>query len=160
MLETKGNLWDSFLDATVITTNGFIKKNGECVMGRGCAKEAAEFNSGLPKMLGDKIKRDGNHVHFFGFNYGVDLQYEPFNLITFPVKHNWYEKADIELIERSAKELVEMIDSFDGSENVDYIEINSVAMPRPGCGNGQLNWDDVRPILEKYLDDRFTIYDY
>lgn len=30
-------------------------------------------------------------------------------------------------------------------------------LPRPGCGNGRLRWEDVRKILEPILDDRFTV---
>lgn len=38
--EVVGNMWAIPADAYCITTNGFVKKNGEAVMGAGCAKEA------------------------------------------------------------------------------------------------------------------------
>lgn len=37
------------------------------------------------------------------------------------------------------------------AQNWDRLESNSIAFPRLGCGNGGLNWDDVRPLMEKYL---------
>jgi hypothetical protein len=33
-------------------------------------------------------------------------------------------------------------------------------MPRPGCGNGKLDWRVVRLILRPYLDDRFTVVSF
>ena len=69
-------------------------------------------------------------------------------LITLPVKHNWREKADLRLIEESCGSLV---------HHVDNLHLLEVYMVRPGCGNGGLDWKDVKPILEKYLDDRFVM---
>lgn len=37
------------------------------------------------------------------------------------------------------------------AQNWDRLESNSIAFPRFGCENGGLNWDDVRPLMEKYL---------
>jgi len=37
------------------------------------------------------------------------------------------------------------------AQNWDRLESNSIAFPRLGCGNGGLNWDDVRLLMEKYL---------
>jgi len=50
--EDKINLWEYPADARVITTNGFVKNNGEAVMGRGCAREAARKYPRLPLFWG------------------------------------------------------------------------------------------------------------
>lgn len=139
MKEIAGNIWDFYPGhAIVITTNGNVKKkNGECVMGRGCAKEAKDRFPWIAKELGFRIKRYGNHVHLLGQG-----------IISFPTKHNWWEDSDISLIERSTQELVAIVNE---------IGWDSVVLPRPGCSNGRLEWDEVKPVLEKYLDDRFEI---
>jgi len=143
MIEVYGNFWDIEADAKCITTNGFVKKNGEGVMGRGIAKQAANRFPNLPAAVGWQLQMKGNHVaNVLGI---LDVDY-----ITFPVKHNWWEKADFALIKRSAEELVVMADSYRGVWN-------RILLPRPGCGNGGLRWDDVQPILEPILDDRFMI---
>jgi len=62
MLSLNRDLW-SFLgaaDAICITTNGYVKANGHAVMGRGCAREAAERFGRLPMILGKKLKEAGN----------------------------------------------------------------------------------------------------
>jgi len=74
-----------------------------------------------------------------------------FTLVSMPVKHHWRDRADPELIVTSAKQLVQMADKF---------EWHSIVVPRPGCGNGGLTWNDVRPLLEPIFDDRFTVVSY
>lgn len=142
MLEQKIDLWSTKNGAICITTNGTIKKNGEAVMGRGCALEATKKHPGIQKILGSRLQDKGNHVHkFIGMGFPYPL------LITFPVKHNWWEKADIKLIEQSCHELVQLI----GQSLIVYL-------PRPGCGNGGLNWEkEVKPILEKILPDNIIV---
>ena len=143
MREDIGNLWTYPADAIVITTNGFVKKNGCCVMGRGSAREAAEREPWLPFWLGIAIKQDGN----------VPFYFPAISVWTLPVKHNWWEKADLSLIESSAKDLVRQIE---------YVTPNfeSYVMGHPGCGNGQLNWEDVKPVLDEILDNRFIAITY
>lgn len=141
MIELTGNLWDWDADATVITTNGSVRRDGYAVMGRGVARQAAIRYPNLPLRLGHMIAAVGNHVVMFG---GYDRW-----IITFPVKLNWNEPAIPELIARSCTELVKQIDSLPGWENI--------VLPRPGCGNGHLQWSDVRPILQAQLDDRFLV---
>ena len=142
MKEAKGNLWyRAEADVIVITTNGNIKKNGCCVMGRGCALEARKLVSGIDRKLGEYLKEYGNRCFRLGnLSFGAEVW-------SMPVKHNWWEKADIELIKTSASQLMEMADKF---------EMKNIYLPRPGCGNGGLKWEDVQPILDKCLDDRFT----
>lgn len=139
MKEVIGNIWDYHDQGNwiVITTNGFVRKDGACVMGRGVAKEAAIKFPDYPYHLGEFIKKFGNHIN-------LNPKY---HIFSFPVKHNWWAKADIKLIEQSCQELLDVSSAFK----------SPFYMVRPGCGNGQLDWKDVKPILEKYLDDRFVI---
>lgn len=142
MKEAQGNLWTFPADARVITTNGFVKNDGSCVMGRGCAKQARDMFPGIDKKLGVLIKRHGNVVNLLG-PHGPDKA----QLIAMPVKHNWWEEADIDLIKDSAHRLVQVADLYDYS---------NIVLPRPGCGNGKLSWKSVQPLLAAILDDRFT----
>lgn len=122
-----------------VTTNGFVKKNGEAVMGAGIAKTvnllSHKHGMNAAARLGRLITKNGNVVQRI-FK----------NVIAFPVKHNWWEAADIELIKRSCVQLMELL----GPEE-------TVLLPRPGCGNGKLQWDFVKREIEGLLDDRVTI---
>ena len=137
MKEVSGDVWDHHNQGhwVVITVNGSVRKDSCAVMGRGVAKQAAERFPNLSSELGERIRIGGNKVWVM-VNYGI---------FTFPVKHNWWEKADLTLIEQSARELSQV-----------HVE-PPIYMVRPGCGNGGLDWKDVKPILERYLDDRFVV---
>jgi hypothetical protein len=150
MLETYGNLWelaDQGCDALVITTNGYVRKDGRAVMGRGIAKEAADRFLELPGQLGTALRKEGNHCFVFA--------YQPYDIVAFPVKPifgpngepGWRARAEIPLIETSARELVKLADRYDWTD---------VLMPRPGCGFGSLKWAQVKPVISPILDDRFT----
>lgn len=144
MIQEYGNFWSFLGDVHVITTNGTVKSSGACVMGRGIAKEAKDRFPGLDKTLGRAILSHGNRVHKLGRWTRADGA--SFNLMSFPVKHQWFQRADIELIKDAAARLV-----------FDLQTENRVIMVRPGCGNGGLNWDEVKPVLDEYLDDRFIV---
>lgn len=135
MIEVTGNLWDYPADVRIITTNGSINSKGECVMGRGCAKEAKERFPSLAKDLGSRIKAEGNHP--YAFDSGI---------ITFPVKHKWFEWADLLLIRTSVLQLKRMLDPT-----------KTYVMPRPGCGNGKRTWNEVRPLLADLPDNVHVI---
>lgn len=129
MIEVFGNIWQYNADIRFITTNGTVLPNGCCAMGAGTALIAREKYPGLDKKLGQRIKKHGNTIFYF----------EEFRLATFPVKHNWWETADLDLIKTSAQRLVDTCGLEEGT---------TVVIPRPGCGNGHLDWEDVRLILE------------
>ena len=176
MIQITGNMWQPatyrlISDAICITTNGYIKANGEAVMGRGCAAEAARLFPHLPRTLGEFIRRDGNVVSVLT---GVNINH-PQWLVSFPVKPQhrscapdklnvvrhmrskfssgamvpgWACIASLEIICRSAQQLKDL-----ATEN----EWRTVILPRPGCGAGELKWENVCPTLSSILDDRFYV---
>lgn len=144
MREEFGDFWAFLGDIHVITTNGTLKNNGTCVMGRGIAREAKIRFPGIDKTLGREIRNHGNKVHKLGCWTRADGAI--FNIMSFPVKHQWFEQADIELIKDSAARLA-----------YEVTNEKRIIMVRPGCGNGGLHWDTVKPEIEDYLDNRFVI---
>lgn len=142
MHEIFGNFWrqDGY-DLYCITTNGVVKKDGRCVMGRGIAQQARDRFIDFDLAVGRGIEEFGNVPFTIGYFDGDWYS-------TFPVKHKWFEQADLELIEQSAKILV---------YNVTVARQRKVLLPRPGCGNGGLSWEDVKRVISPILDDRFTI---
>jgi O-acetyl-ADP-ribose deacetylase (regulator of RNase III) len=141
MREAEGNLWEYPADARVVTTNASVKKNGEAVMGKGVAKEAAERYRWLPRLLGDQLQRHGAETVLFD---GQDMEAP---VVCFPVKRNWWDQADLSLIAKSAHELVKLA-CKEGWQ--------TVVIPRVGAGAGRLSWSDVRAVLAPILDDRFV----
>ncbi len=142
MKEVRMNLWEAQADLRVITTNGDINRHGAAVMGRGCAREAAERISGLEYHFARLLRRHGNRV------MRLTKPAKGAALASFPVKHHWREQADPDLIVRSAHQLVALADKFGYSR---------IVLARPGCGNGSLCWEDVRPLIADVLDDRFSV---
>ena len=137
MIEQQGNMFFEYLDpgvVYVITTNGYVRNDGAAVMGRGTAKVAATLNPSLPRILGDLLLAYGNRPYVL-----------PGNFVTLPVKHNWDEKADVDLINESLKGLGYLYSLYDWTTRQMYL-------PRPGCGNGQLSWHQVEPLVKEWFD--------
>jgi hypothetical protein len=166
MREQAIDLW-SFLgiaDAICVTTNGATDKRGYGVMGRGCALEAKQRYPQIDGRLGRHLINSGNVP-------GI-INDRPV-IVSFPVKPafgeyreddvvisqigkwrkgaivpGWAMKAQTKIILQSAHLLAEMAAKSKWKE---------VVLPRPGCGNGELKWETVKPILEGVLDDRFIV---
>jgi hypothetical protein len=138
MREIHGDLWEYHGTAIIaITTNGQLSQKGEAVFGNGCARQARERFPDLAQRLGARLAAQGNHVAYLGNG-----------IVSFPVEHTPFETPDPRLIARSARELKSL---------ADVMGWDRIVVPRPGCGGGGLEWKDVKPVLERYLDDRFTI---
>ena len=65
-------------------------------------------------------------------------------VINFPTKKHWRNPAKIEWVREGLLELNKVIRDKN---------IKSIAIPALGCGNGGLNWSDVRPLIQEYLGD-------
>lgn len=151
MIEVRGDLWelvpDEYPALKLITTNGQTRRDGACVMGRGCAKQAKEILPDIDYKLGELLRKYGNRpLRLAALPDGSHLG-------TFPVKNHWKEYADPRLIERSAERLVELADRFGYA---------TIFLPRPGSGAGGLDYNtQVKPLLEDVLlGDRFAIVSY
>ncbi len=130
-----GDLWQAprtSVCPTVITTNGIVRYDGQCVMGRGIARQARDSIPGLACELGQLIQRNGNQPYVLGDN-----------IWSMPVKHRWQDKADLSLIEDSLDDLEAM---------TIWWEPSTIRFPRPGCGNGQLDWASVQPLMKAFSD--------
>ncbi len=133
-----GDMFESTAEAIVNTVN--------CVgvMGKGVA---LEFKNRWPNnykayKLACKHKevRPGK---MFVYDNGDMFESSNFRyLINFPTKQHWPSKSKNEFIEEGLKDFVAVINHFD---------IQSVCIPPLGCGNGGLEWNDVRPMIESAL---------
>lgn len=163
MRQLECDIWTRPADAICITTNGIVKQNGQCVMGRGIALGASRRYYGIATLLGKKISKKGNRVHLLTKQVEDALPYlklprkegslivgVPWHIISFPVKHHWREKADLKLIKESCSQLRKLLDK---------LPIEELLLPRPGCGNGGLKWKKVKPVLQEYFghDDRVIV---
>src|SRR5713226_1859103 len=61
-------------------------------------------------------------------------------IINFPTKKHWRGKSRIEEIKSGLRALIEVVRK-EG--------IRSIAVPPLGCGNGGLEWKDIRPRIEQ-----------
>ncbi len=75
-------------------------------------------------------------------------------ILNFPTKVHWRNPSKIEWIESGLEKFV--------AAHVSQ-GITEVSFPKLGCGNGNLEWDDVRPVMEHYLGKlpiKVYIHDY
>lgn len=64
---------------------------------------------------------------------------KPNYIINFPTKDHWRGKSRIQYIRDGLQDLV---------VTVKRLGIRSIAIPPLGCGNGGLEWNEVRPLIE------------
>ncbi len=138
MAIVKENLWNEVDHPSlyIVTTNAFIKKNGDLVMGAGAAKQAVD---GLPTIAQECAK-----VIEHGETYGFRVVRHPTSsrrgFGIFQVKKFWMDNADTKLIEISAGSLI--------TYSINHSKVN-IRMNYPGIGNGKLSKDDVAPLIQE-----------
>jgi O-acetyl-ADP-ribose deacetylase (regulator of RNase III) len=64
---------------------------------------------------------------------------QPHFIINFPTKDHWRGNSKLSFIQDGLKDLVAQVRALD---------IRSIAIPPLGCGNGGLDWADVKPMIE------------
>ncbi len=64
-------------------------------------------------------------------------------ILLFPTKKHWRNPSKLEYIEQG---LIKFVDNWD------KLGADTIAFPRLGCGNGGLDWNLVKPLMEKYLN--------
>lgn len=108
------------------------------VMGKGIA---LEFRKRYPAMYQDYMKRCRRGDVKLGRPYLYrDLMTPP--IINFPTKQHW----------RSVSRLEDIVDGLEYLESHAHEwQIESLAVPPLGCGNGGLEWSVVGPTLYRYL---------
>jgi O-acetyl-ADP-ribose deacetylase (regulator of RNase III) len=128
---TVGDILEADVECLVNTVNC------EGYMGKGIAYQFKlrfpENNKEYVKACRNQSLRIGT-LHYF-------LEKEKL-IINFPTKDKWRKKSEINYIHQGLSELVKLINS---------LKIKSIAIPPLGCGNGGLNWTEVKPLIIEYL---------
>lgn len=130
------------------TSNGVVKKDGDLIMGAGVAKAFRDNYGYSATVAGDYVRRFGNHVHDLGFFIKTNMYID--RVITFPTKHHFKDQSDIDLIIQSCKELTALIESGKLGDGL-------VLLPKPGCSNGGLDWDEVSKVIKPHLHEDVII---
>jgi len=107
------------------------------VMGKGIA---LEFKKRFPEMFKDYVEKCKHN----GLRPGIPYIYKtlfPPHVINFPTKDHWKSVSKIEDIEQGLQYILDHYKKWD---------VTSIAIPPLGCGNGQLEWKAVGPLLYKY----------
>jgi O-acetyl-ADP-ribose deacetylase (regulator of RNase III) len=131
MIEYKqGNLLEEHTEALVNTVN--------CVgvMGKGIA---LQFKQAFPENFKQYKKACDAGVVQPGQMFTTSTgKLFPKYIINFPTKRHWKGKSKIKDIESGLTALV---------KEIEKLGIKSLAIPPLGCGNGGLNWAQVKPMI-------------
>ena len=137
MLElAKGNILEADAEALVNTVNT------EGIMGKGIA---LQFKKKFPQMYeayraaceaGEVVP---GRMHVFEQTEMLNPRY----IINFPTKRHWRSRARMEDIKAGLTAL---------KQEIEKRGIRSIAVPPLGCGNGRLDWRNVRPTIERGLN--------
>lgn len=129
----QGDLFESKAQTLVNTVNTVG------IMGKGVA---LEFKKRFPDMFRDYELRCAAKEVRLGEPYLFRRLLTPW-IINFPTKEHWRAVSRLDAIVRGLEYL---------EAHVGEWEVESLAVPPLGCGNGQLDWDIVGPTLYRHLD--------
>ena len=132
---TKGNLLDAPAEALVNTVNEVG------VMGKGIALMFREAFPASAQVYEEACERGDVKVGAMLVTHNDRLM-GPKWIIHFPTKKHWRNPSQLQWIRDGLQDLVRVVREHG---------ISSIAVPPLGCGNGGLNWVDVRQEIESAL---------
>ena len=136
-------------------TGNLLESNAECLintvncegyMGKGIAYQ---FKLKYPNNNRDYVKacKSGalkvGKLHYFKEDNKI--------IINFPTKDKWRQKSKIEYIIYGMDSLVNLLP---------ILKVKSIAIPPLGCGNGGLEWNDVKSLIVTKLSEIKDEYDF
>lgn len=129
----RGNLFESHAEALVNTVN--------CVgvMGKGIAYQ---FRRAFPEMYLDYERRCQNGEVQLG--NVTSFREKGRLIINFPTKGHWRSASRLEDIRAGLASLKRLLEQE---------SLRSIALPPLGCGNGGLQWTEVRPLIVEAFND-------
>lgn len=124
-----GNLLAAEVDALVNPVNT------EGVMGKGLA---LQFKKAFPESFSayERACKLGEVVT--GRMNVVRRLASPRFIINFPTKRHWRNPSRLDYVRDGLRDLVDQVRA---------LEVKSIAIPPLGCGNGGLDWREVRPLI-------------
>ncbi len=112
------------------------------VMGKGIALQFKEAFPNNNKAYIDACKKNELAPGKLLAMWDENLQLGKKLIINFPTKVHWRNPSKYEYIEKGLVALRELLEEK---------KVKSVAIPPLGCGNGGLDWNKVKPMIEKAL---------
>lgn len=125
----QGNLLRAEVDALVNTVNTVG------VMGKGLA---LQFKKAFPEAFREYERACEAGELEPGRMHVVQRLAAPRFIINFPTKKHWRQRSRLEYVRDGLEDLV---------AKVRELGIESIAIPPLGCGNGGLDWQQVRPLI-------------
>ena len=132
-----GNLLNAPVEALVNTVNTVG------VMGKGIALQFKKAFPEVFKVYSEAVKQ-GKIVVGQVQVVPVKVVDSPQYVINFPTKQHWRSPSQLAWIEAGLLDLKRQLVAH---------RIQSVALPPLGCGNGGLNWNEVKALIEQTLAD-------
>jgi O-acetyl-ADP-ribose deacetylase (regulator of RNase III) len=132
----QGNILNADTQAVINTVNT------KGIMGKGIA---LQFKKAYPDMFGAYAKacKEGKVAIGKMFVWENDTMFGPRLIVNFPTKDDWRRPSRLKYIQDGLYDLVDVIREHN---------ITSIAIPPLGCGNGGLDWREVKPLLISALE--------
>ena len=109
------------------------------------------MGAGLAKQFKEKYPQSFENYKTMEFTKENSV-FPYFSFVFFATKYHWKDNSDIELIESGLIQIRNDIEN--GSLLSNHYPSNNpltIAFPKIGCGLGNLDWSEVKPLIVKYL---------